>query len=312
VHLIVGLNGVFIAIIAYALMGGSSVWDKVLLERKSTGNLVFYIFWLGATSIFGSVLVFFGFHFPGWKLMAISMVAGVMDLTGSFFYYWALKVGGATGELTAMGGFAPVATALIGIPLLGTSLHGQRASFTLLTVGGFMMAFAEGGVLRKTLVRILCAVAAFGLSADLQKLVFDQTNFVSGYVFFTLGTTLAASTLLIPASFRRQIFETREDEGEPRSKVQYFVNRFVSGVGSFLAVFAVSRANPALVQALSGLRYVIIFLGAYAITRWRPHWFTENFSRWVLVTKVTATLIVMAGLALASLHGAGSTVAEGH
>jgi hypothetical protein len=80
-------------------------------------------------------------------------------------------------------------------------------------------------------------------------------------------------------------------------------------VGSFLVVFAVSRANPAVVEAISGLRYVIIFLGAYAITRWKPSWFREDFRPWVLTTKAIATSLVIAGLVLVGMQGGdiGST-----
>jgi hypothetical protein len=84
------------------------------------------------------------------------------------------------------------------------------------------------------------------------------------------------------------------------------VNRFVAGVGSFLVVFAVSRANPSLVQAISGVRYVIIFIGAYLITKLRPSWFTEDFRGWSFITKAAATCLVIVGLVMVGLHGGGS------
>jgi drug/metabolite transporter (DMT)-like permease len=85
------------------------------------------------------------------------------------------------------------------------------------------------------------------------------------------------------------------------------VNRFVAGVGSFLVVFAVSRAHPSLVQAISGVRYVTIFIGAYLITRFRPSWFRENFRGRALVMKAVGTGLVVAGLVLVALHGGGGS-----
>jgi hypothetical protein len=84
------------------------------------------------------------------------------------------------------------------------------------------------------------------------------------------------------------------------------VNRFLAGVGSFLVVFAVSRANPALVEAISGVRYVIVFIGAYAITKFRPNWFQEDFARWTLAFKVLATGLVVTGLVIVGLRGGQS------
>lgn len=299
------LNGVLIAVIAHGLIGISLVWDKVLLEKRNMQNLLSYVFWLGAISIFGLVLLAFGFKMPSVKLAGIGFGAGILDLIATYFYYSALKSGEASEELAAMGGFAPVATAIIGIPLLDHPVGGSLIGFAVMTLGGFIMFFAEKQPLSKMLPKIILAAVGFGLTAVLQKIVFDHTNFVSGYVFFTAGTTVGALALLIPPPWRRQIFQHSE-ETPPRSKFWYMVNRFVAGIGSFLAVLAVSRTSPALVSAISGVRYIVIFLGAYGITRLKPAWFQEDFRKWVLVAKLIATCLVVAGLVLVGLRGGGT------
>ncbi len=295
-------NGILLAVIAHGLIGISLVWDKVLLKKKETQNLLSYVFWLGAISIFGLILIAFGFEWKSWQVAVLAFAAGLLDLVGSFFYYWALKAGEASDELAIMGGFGAVATALLSVPLLKSPLGGQAAGFAIMTGGGFIMFFAEKTPIRKMLPKILIAAVAFGFMDVLQKLAFNQTNFVSAYVFFTFGTTVGAFALLIPPSWRAQVFE-HSAEAPPKSKFWYMFNRFVAGVGSFLVVLAVSRAAPSLVEAISGLRYVVIFLGAYMITRFRPKWFCEDFSRRVLFIKATGTLLVIAGLILVSLGG---------
>lgn len=299
------LNGVLIAVIAHGLVGISLIWDKVLLQKKGTQNLVSYVFWLGAISVFGLVLIPFGFKMPKLSVAGLGFAAGVADLLATYFYYWALKSGEASEELAAMGGFAPVATALIAIPLLKNPLGGQLTGFTLMTAGGFLMFFAEKRPLKKMLPKVVIASAAFGITNVLQKIVFNETNFVTGYVFFTLGTFVGSLSLLIPPQWRCQIRQYSGGD-EPKSRFWYFVNRFIAGVGSFLVVFAVSRTNPALVEAISGVRYVVIFVGAYAITKWRPAWFREDFRRWALVAKASATSLVITGLVLVGLHGGRS------
>lgn len=296
------LDGVFIAIIAHGLIGISLVWDKVLLKRPQTKNLISYVFWLGAISIFGLILIPFCFKLPHFRIALMGFGAGLLDLIASYFYYAALKAGEASEELAAMGGFSPVATAALSVPLLKAPIGGQLAGFTVMTLGGFIMFFAEKRPLGKLLPRILIASACFGMTNVLQKLVFNETNFVTGYVFFTLGTFVGSMALLAPPSWRRQIFEHSE-EATPRSKFWYMVNRFVAGVGSFLVVFAVSRATPALVEAISGVRYVIIFIGAYGITRMKPSWFREDFGKRALLFKAAATCLVIAGLVIVGLQG---------
>jgi drug/metabolite transporter (DMT)-like permease len=300
------LDGVLIAIVAHGLIGISLVWDKVLLKRPGSRNLLSYVFWLGAISIFGLLLIPFGFKWPSWEVAGMGFAAGLLDLIASYFYYSALKSGEASEELAVMGGFAPVATAVIAIPLLRKPVGGQLAGFVIMTLGGFLMFFAEKQPLRKMLPKIVLASAGFGLMNVLQKIVFNSTNFVSGYVFFTFGTFAGSIALLAPPSWRRQIFEHSE-EATPSSKFWYMVNRFVAGVGSFLVVFAISRANPAIVEAISGVRYIIIFLGAYAITQLKPSWFREDFRRPILIAKAVATCLVVIGLVLVALNGGNGT-----
>jgi succinate dehydrogenase/fumarate reductase cytochrome b subunit len=70
------LNGVLIAIVAHGLIGISLVWDKVLLQKSGTQNLVSYVFWLGAISIFGLLLIPFGFKLPHIGVVAMDLEPG--------------------------------------------------------------------------------------------------------------------------------------------------------------------------------------------------------------------------------------------
>ncbi len=310
----IGSDGVVLAIVAHFLIGISLVWDKVLLGSKQMGSLVTYVFWLGVISVFGLVLIFFGFKMPPWRIAGLAFAAGICDLIATYFYYDALKKGEASEELAAMGGFSPVATVLIAIPLLGKrhAIDGQLPGFILMVAGGFIMFFAEKRPLKKMLPRVALAAGLFGLTNVLQKMAFNGSGFINGYVFFTIGTTVGALALLVPPAWRREIVgsmrqKDTQEEKKPRSKVGYFVNRFLAGVGSFLVVFAVSRTNPATVEAISGERYVIIFLCAWALTKWRPRLLKENFTRGILFTKTLATGLVTAGLVLVGLHGGKSS-----
>lgn len=295
------LNGILIAVAAHGLIGLSLVWDKILLKRKGMKNLASYVFWLGAISVFGLLLIPFGFHLPSLRIAGIAVAAGLCDLIATWFYYSALKAGQASEEVAATGGFTPLATVLLSIPLLGVHLAGL-SGFIMMTCGGFVMFFAEKFSLRSMLPRVLAASVFFGLTDVLQKLAFNGAKFVSGYVFFTIGTFAGAMAMLLWPSWRRQIFEHSQD-APPRSKAGYMANRFVAGVGSFLVVFAVSRASPSMVEAISGVRYVVVFAGAWMVTQWRSSWFCEDFTRRALLIKLLGTALVVAGLILTGLHG---------
>jgi len=119
-------NGLFIAILSQGLIGISLVWDKVLLEQRETQNVFAYVFWLGAMSVLGIFLAPFGFHLPSLSVAGLAFGTGVLHLVSVLFYYVALKRGEASQALAIMGGFSPVATALLGLALLGTAV-GSKA-----------------------------------------------------------------------------------------------------------------------------------------------------------------------------------------
>lgn len=304
-------NGVFIAIIAHGLIGISLVWDKILLHRPATRSLANYVFWLGALSILGLLLIPFGFKPPPAGMAGLAVGTGMMHLAAVWFYYVALNRGEASETLAVMGGFAPLATALIAIPLLSRPLGDTGLpAFALMVAGGFVMFASEKMDWRAILPSVLWSAGLFGLVNVLQKIVFSSTGFVTGYVFFTFGTFLGAMALLLHPVWRAQILQSSE-EAPPRSRLWYFVNRFISGVGSFLIFFAISRTNPAIVSAISGWRYAIIFLGAFLVTKVRPDWLREDFRRRALIGKTVATGMIVAGLVLAGFarHGKNSGAA---
>jgi drug/metabolite transporter (DMT)-like permease len=302
-------NGVLLAILANALIGVSLVWDKVLLRRPATRSVANYVFWLGAMSILGLALMPFGFHMPAAGAALLGFGAGIIHLIANFFYYQALKAGEASHTLAIMGGLSPTATVLIALALVKQPLGGHGLTgFVLMVAGGFVMFLAERIAWRKILAPVLFSAAFFGLTNVLQKLVFEETGFITGYVFFTLGTFAGSMLLLVRGAWRRQIFR-QSKEAPPRSRFWYFVNRFVSGAGSFLIFAAISRASPAVVDAISGLRYAIIFVGAWLITSYRPLWLREEFKGWTLIAKAAGTVLVVAGLVVVGIEGEADVAA---
>lgn len=296
-------NGALMAVIAHGLIGISLVWDKVLLKRPGTKNLFSYVFWLGSLSVFGVILVPFGYKSASFAVIALAFGAGLIHLTAVFFYYEALKRGEASETLAIMGGFTPVATALIALALLSKQMTGlQLIGFAVMTAGGFVMFFSESLPLKKLLVPVILASGLFGLVNVLEKVVYNRTNFVTGYVWFTIGTFAGAMALLIRSSWRRQIF-AESGQDSPNNRFWYFVNRFISGLGSFLIFYAISLTHPAVVSAIAGIRYVIIFTGALLLTKFRPRWLKEDFRGWQLFTKTLATSMVVAGVVLVGLSG---------
>ncbi|HEY3886357.1 MAG TPA: EamA family transporter, partial [Vicinamibacterales bacterium] len=163
-------NGPFVAVIAHGLLGISLIWDKVLLRRRGTRNLPSYVFWLGAMSVFGVILVPFGYRAVSFTVIGVAFAAGVVHLAGVFFYYVALKRGEASETLAIVGGFSPAATAVLSYALLSRQMSGaQLLGFLLMTGGGFGMFFSENLRLKRLLAPVFLAAGLLGLVNVMQK-----------------------------------------------------------------------------------------------------------------------------------------------
>lgn len=303
-------HGAFIAAVAQSLIGISLVWDKVLLREPRIGDLLNYVFWLGAISIFGLAVIPFGFSLPTVSVMLIAFLTGILDLIATYCYYAVLKAGEASGTIALMGGFSPLATILFAYVFLAQPLAKvYEAAFVILVIAGFIMFFAEHAHLSLAFLapRVTATSVLFGLENVLQKVAFDRSGFVSGFVFISLGTFCGSMFLLMRRSWRERIFRSSAG-APPRSQVNYFANRFVSGLGSFLVFYAISLTSPAIVDALSGLRYVIVFLGVLALTILKPAILSEDFRPWVFAAKLASTILVAIGLAMLAINSGDAGV----
>ncbi len=290
------MNGIFWAILAEVLIGVSLVVDKLLLGDVPKRAMP-YVFWIGVLNIFGLLIIPFGFVFPGLTAILWSFAAGAAFLATLGCVYGALTRGGATNTLPIIGGFSPMAAYFMSTLVMFAPLNiADKVGFALLVLGGFILFFSEKFNFWRIIPWVLGAAFFTGLMDVLQKLAFTEGNFVSIFAAIKAATLLIALLLLLVPKFRKDIFS--ETKSAPKKhRVVYFVNRLTSGVGSFLIFYAISLTpQPALIESLSGLRYVIIFLAVFALSKLWPGLIKEKLRGWTLVLKIFATILIFAGL----------------
>ncbi|MDO8515802.1 MAG: DMT family transporter, partial [bacterium] len=295
--------GIAIALGAQLFIGLSLVVDKFFLKTEKRGDVILYVFWIGMLDVAALTLAFFGLSTPPAAVILPAMGAGITLLIALYFYFLALERGEASHTLAIVGGFAPLATVLIanrfGIAPLNAA---ELTAFALLTLGGLVMFASERIVFSRVIFPVLLASLFFGISNTLAKLTFDQTPFITGFVLIKAAEFLSAFLILLVPAWRRIIMTTRQSTiGE--NKALYISNRTLSGIGALLIYYALKLQHPALVEALNGARYVIIFIAALLITTIHPAWLKERFRGWTLVGKITATALIMIGLAFLGIQG---------
>ncbi|TSC60202.1 MAG: Uncharacterized protein LiPW15_80 [Parcubacteria group bacterium LiPW_15] len=292
------MSGIFWALLGQLFLGLSLVIDKILLDQKPKKDQVLsYIFWIGLLNFVGLLFAPFGFAVPSTTTILLSLLAGALFLVSLATYYAALAKGGVSSTLAIIGGFAPIATYLISGFFSFSSLNvAEGIAFALLVAGGLLLFFTEKIDFKKIFLWVILASLFIGLADVSQKLAFNTANFVTVFVSMKFFTGVIALCLLAIPSLRRRIFSSSADTSH-KYRISYFLNRALSGASSFLIFYGIAlEAQPALVESLSGVRFVLIFLIAFAISKIKPAWLNEKFRGWILAGKIIATILILLGL----------------
>lgn len=290
------MNGIVLAIVGNLILGISLIFDKIFLRDRVTGSTLTYIFWIGILNVFGLLVAPFGFLVPDTNTILLSFGAGIILFLASSAYYFALNAGEASQTLAIVGGFAPLAT--IGIAQffsLSPLNIAEEIALGFLVIGGFAMFLSERVNFKKIFILVLFASLLLGLGSVLQKIIFTHTNFVSGFVLIKIGTIFATLMLLLVPRVRQTVFQDSRST-HPKHRFLFLGNRLLAGLAVLLLFYAVSLEHPALIEAISGSRYAIIFLIAIFLTKFKPVWLRETFTGWTSFGKILGTLLITIGL----------------
>lgn len=283
------MNWLLVAAVGQIIIGTSAVFDKLLLTQQSI-NAVAYTFWLGILGAFAALFVPFGFEGADLSTIARALASGALFVAGFFFLYRTLEKSEATETFPLVGALSPVITLVLSSFVLTQRIgFFEKAGFALLVMAGLLLFFSETKKLRwTTFTGALLASGFFATSYVVAKIVFLETNFITGFVWMKAGGVLCALSFLVFPALRRRIFEENPSR-ERGNALAYILNRGYAGVGSILISYAVFLSDPALVDATQNLKYAVIFVFAWLLAG-------ERFEGRAFLKKLFATAIVILGL----------------
>ncbi len=280
------------ALIGQSIIAVSAVFDKVLLKRTIPSPLQ-YAFGIGIISFLPVVLVPFGFNIPSLEISLVAALGGFTFFWALYFGFRALKQAEATEALLAIGGFSPVFTLLFTLLLIGGHLStGEIIAFISLVAGGLVFSWRFVGLAG-------IAGALFGLTNVLHKILFINTNFVTGLVSLQVAFFLTAASLLIFKNLRPKLLSGPIEK--PENLGLFLLNRVLAGGGGFLFTTALFLGNPALVDATFGFRFAVIFITVLLFSIFNPKVLKEKFQGRIIFEKISATALVFGGLILLAL-----------
>ncbi len=284
------MNWLWVATVAQIILGSSVVFDKLLLAKRSIEPWA-YTFWLGIFGALAVVLLPFGFQGTDQATVILAMISGILFIGASLALFAALEITEVSEALPIMGALVPIFTLGLAALILGSGLGRlDFIGFAMLVLSGLLLALVERASRRwKTIILSLAASLLAAGSTVTAKVVFNQTNFITGFFWIKVGGILAVLAFLLVPHIRKRIL-AESAHTAVRSRLAYFMNRGYAGLGSLLTSFAISLGSPALVEATANFRYLVIFaLGALILH--------ERFRGRVLAAKLAAASLIIVGLA---------------
>lgn len=291
------MSWILLAILAYFLSALVTVFDKILVSRKITDPFV-YSFFEGLLSV--TVLVFapLGFFLPPWPVLVVALLSGVIFLFALVSLFVALFKYEASRVAAVIGGLAPILIFFLAFFFLGEKLNPyQILAFIFLIIGGSLVSLTREKHVYKIKVLKLTILAAFlfAVSSVMTKYVFLHQPFFNGFIWFRLGSFLAALLFLVPSGLRKKIFKLGK---ETKSGVSLFFvgNKAMAGLSFILLNAAIFRGSVTLVHGLEGCQYMFVFVLALLLSQKFPQLLKEKNTPIILIQKTIATLLIAVGL----------------
>ncbi len=303
----------FIALGAYLCFSVTTVLDKFILSNKQLPSPVSYTFYSGIFQGFAFLLIPFGFLWPGTNTALLALLAGALFIAALLFLYNAIIRFEASKVAPIVGSALSIFLFLLSFTREDFRLSGfEITAFALLVLGGALISFKrfESGELLKLFGFSACAALFFAFSYFIGKIVYGETDFISGFVLMRAGGFIVVLMMFAIPQIRSKI---KSSSSVVARKLIVIVgaNKIIAGIGLVSLQYAMFLGNVTLVQAMEGTQYVfLIFLTAVLSRKWH-HIFQEQVSFLIIARKTIAILLIALGLFMLAFSGKPKDLATG-
>lgn len=292
------MNWLSIAIIAYLLNAIAIVIDKFLLSKKISNPAV-YAFFISILSLLALVMIPFGFHFYSIPQIIIAIIAGIFFTFALLYMFKAISGNEASRVTPFMGGLQPIFIFILALVFLNETLNTQSLiAFGVIILGTITISWQKnsGAGQKKAYLFAIISTFLFAVSYTINKYVFIEQDFISGFVWTRVGAFLGALTLLLVAKNRKDIKHELKHPEKKKSSL-FLVGQSAGALSFILVNYAISISESvAVVNALRGLEYVFLLVIIFSLSWKFPHLLEEKVTPAAVAKKIVATALIIAGL----------------
>jgi uncharacterized membrane protein len=298
------------ALLGYFLLAVVVILDKFILT-KSVPSPAVYTFYSTIFMVAAFLAWPFGVEWLAHDDLFVATLSGIAFGFGLYCMYVAIKKGEASHIGPFVGSMVAIATFVLAGIFLGEYL-------TQTQVYGVCVLIAASLVLSYQKTRqpsgpdsFFWGVAAgvfFAISHVSAKFLYEIYPFVTSFVWTRATTALVGVVLLLSPSVRRALkkaFTQRKGKGKRKNSSKtaalVVVDKTLGIVGVVLIQYAIAVGSVTIVNALSGVQFVLLFAMIVILTRCCSRLFSEYFTRRELIVQTVGLLLVVLGTIMTAI-----------
>lgn len=293
------MNYLIIAISAYLLNAVAVTVDKILLVRRLP-NPALYVFYISCFSL----VVLFGVPFTSFPQTGVFFVASAATILwtfGAYFMFRALKTGEAIRVIPVIGTLIPI------ILLFMSSVSGSikldevwAVIFLLFGLTFLIFSYLKGKFSFEEIGQELISALFFANSYFLLKMAYDASSFLPVFVYSKLILVPIILAILTLPFLRKRVFSAPHHEEKinlySKTGLLLLTGQSSGGASQLLLAFAISLANPAVINSIQGIQYVFLFLLGLVLAKRYPLAFNDKLTRSHFFAKIIGIILILFGL----------------
>jgi len=294
------VSWIAVSIFGYFLNSVAMLSDKIILRRAVPHPAVFTFYTAGLGAI--AILLFpLAPGVPPLPTLMIALLAGALFTAALYTLYSLLTHGDVSIVGPVIGSLTPAWTLLVGELVLQEYLPPlQLFAFFIILAGSVLVAHEHRRFARADLrIILLCAFAAllFALSFVFSKYIYLEGSFLNGFLWRTVGASLAALVFLIRPATRRAIVNDLR-RATPATDALFLIGKVCGGLGFVVLNYAFTMGSVALIQALVGTQHIFLLFFIFLVAYRYPHLLAEHLRGRALTRKFVSIVVMSVGIGL--------------
>lgn len=296
------MDWIFFSLISRAFWAGDNIVDKLLIGKYIKNPYVLTL--LGGIAPFIVSMLIILFYRPHWIGLiptVIILLAGIIQIIAVFAFYRALAKEEVS-RVIPLFQLTPVFVLILSAVFLKESLNvSQYLGFILILLGGFFISLKRiEGIfkLREAFWWMILSSLIYGVQAIIIKSLYIKYPYLDLTFYHGIGIFIPTFALLTFSNKSRNSFLK---EFSNLNRIGWLIVGLAAVfiAGAYLSgLWAFRTGSASLISVLRGFQSIFVLVFSLVLSIWLPKILKEELTSGVLLTKIIAISLMLAGLFL--------------